>query len=67
MPKGKALVVKKSDGGITLHFDTAFVVKSVRRPLPPPERIEKMKKGKGSYNRKEKHKKGYPQDDGGTF
>ncbi len=54
--KSKHVTVKKTDNKITLEFDTMFYVTATRRETPPPTRVEMPKKGKGSYNRKEKYK-----------
>jgi hypothetical protein len=69
MPKkNKHVTVKNDDSKISLKFDPMFYVTSARREVPPPTRIEQPKKGKSSYNRKEKHKKRYhSESDGISF
>lgn len=54
--KNKHVTVKNDKDRIKLEFDTMFYVTAVRREVPPPTKVEMPKKGKGSYNRKEKHK-----------
>lgn len=54
--KNKHVTVEHDDNRIRLEFDTMFYVKAARRQVPPPTRVEMPKKGKGSYNRKDKHK-----------
>ena len=64
--KNKHVTVKNGDSSITLKFDTMFYVTAMRRETPPPTRIEMPKKGKGSYNRKKKHKERFHLDSDGT-
>jgi hypothetical protein len=66
--KNKHVSVKSTDNKITLQFDPMFYVNATRRETPPPTKVEAPKKGKGSYNRKEKHKKRYhSESDGISF
>lgn len=66
--KNKHVKVVQDDKKITLQFDPMFYVNAARRETPPPTKVEKPSKGKGSYNRKEKHKKRYHGgDDGISF
>lgn len=63
--KSKHVTVKHSDSRITLEFDTMFYVTATRHQVPPPTRFETPKKGKGSYNRKDKHKGRFHLDNDG--
>lgn len=54
--KNRYFTIKNNDGKITLEFDTMFYVTAARRETPPPTRVQMPKKGRGSYDRKEKHK-----------
>lgn len=66
--KNKYVNVKASGSKITLEFDPMFYLKASRRETPPPTRVERAKKGKGSYSRKEKYKKRYQfSNDGISF
>jgi hypothetical protein len=66
--KNGHVTVKNNDSRITLEFDTMFYVTAVRRELPPATKVEMPKKGKGSYNRKEKHKgRFHSENDGISF
>lgn len=66
MAKKKNNITKNSDGSVTLKFSTVDYIGSVRRELPPVTKVEKPKKGKGSYARKEKHKGRCKESDYGT-
>jgi hypothetical protein len=63
--KSNHVNVVQENNKITLQFDPMFYVNATRRETPPPTKFEKPSKGKGSYNRKEKHKKRYHGDDNG--
>lgn len=63
--KNRHVTVKNSGNRITLEFDTMFYVTATRRETPPPTRVEIPKKGKGSYNRNEKHKGRFHYDNDG--
>lgn len=63
--KSKHVTVKHSDSRITLEFNTMFYVTAARHQVPPPTRFELPKKGKGSYNRKDKHKGRFHSDNDG--
>lgn len=56
MKSNKHVKIEKKNGKEVISFSPMYDVKSVRRELPPPTRVEKPKKGKGSYSRKSKHK-----------
>lgn len=54
--KNNHVKIEKKNGREVISFSPMYDVKSQRRELPPPTRVEKPKKGKGSYSRKPKHK-----------
>lgn len=56
MKNNKHVKIEKKNGKEIISFSPMYDVKTVRRELPPPTRVEKPKKGKGSYSRKPKHK-----------
>lgn len=64
--KKKHISIVKNGDKLTLQFDPMFYVTATRRELSPPTRVEMPKKGKGSYNRKEKHKRSYHSNNDGT-
>ena len=66
--KKKNVSVIKNGDKLTVRFDPMFYVTAARRETPPPTRVEMPKKGKGSYNRKEKHKRScHSENDGNSF
>lgn len=69
MKKNKHVKIEKKNGKEIMSFSALYDLKSQRRELPPPTRVEKPKKGKGSYSRKKKHRsssRGYD-DSGAAF
>lgn len=66
--KKKNVSVIKNGDKLTVRFDPMFYVTAARRETPPPTKVEMPKKGKGSYNRKEKHKRScHSENDGNSF
>jgi hypothetical protein len=64
--KNKHVSITKDGDKLSLRFDPMFYATAARRDMPPAAKVEEPKKGKGSYNRKEKYKRSYHSDDYGN-